>query len=113
MPGRGRFAYAPRTSLSFRANANDGKVGCNMSRLDGKTALISGAARGIGGETARLMAEAGAKVVVGDVLDDRGRQTVAAINGAGGQGEYVHLDVTKEEDWVAAVNLATSRFGKL
>ena len=42
-----------------------------MNRLDGKVALISGAARGIGGETAQLMAKAGAKVVVGDVLDDR------------------------------------------
>ncbi len=84
-----------------------------MSRLDGKVALISGAARGIGGETARLMAEAGAKVVVGDVLDDRGRQTVAAINAAGGQSEYVHLDVTRDEDWIAAINLAIGRFGKL
>ena len=84
-----------------------------MSRLDGKVALISGAARGIGGETAQLMAKAGAKVVIGDVLDDRGRQTVAAINAGGGQAEYTHLDVTKEEDWIAAVHLATSRFGKL
>ena len=46
-----------------------------MNRLDGKVALISGAARGIGGETARLMVEAGAKVVVGDVLDEAGRET--------------------------------------
>lgn len=84
-----------------------------MSRLDGKVALISGAARGIGGETAQLMAKAGAKVVVADVLDDRGRQTVSAINAAGGQAEYVHLDVTNEEQWTAAVNLATSKFGKL
>jgi NAD(P)-dependent dehydrogenase (short-subunit alcohol dehydrogenase family) len=84
-----------------------------MSRLDGKVALISGAARGIGGETARLMAQAGAQVVVADVLDERGRQTVAAINAAGGQAEYAHLDVTRQEDWTAAVNLATSRFGKL
>jgi NAD(P)-dependent dehydrogenase (short-subunit alcohol dehydrogenase family) len=84
-----------------------------MSRLDGKVALISGAARGIGGETAQLMAQAGARVLIGDVLDEQGRQTVSAINAAGGHAEYVHLDVTKEESWTAAVNLATSRFGKL
>jgi 3(or 17)beta-hydroxysteroid dehydrogenase len=84
-----------------------------MNRLDGKVALISGAARGIGGETAQLMAKAGARVVVADVLDERGRQTVGAINATGGQSEYVHLDVTREEDWIAAVNLATSTCGKL
>src|SRR3954453_5835039 len=84
-----------------------------MNRLDGKVALISGAARGIGGEAAQLMAKAGAKLVIGDVLDEQGRQTVAAINAAGGQADYVHLDVTREGDWTAAVNLAISRFGKL
>jgi NAD(P)-dependent dehydrogenase (short-subunit alcohol dehydrogenase family) len=84
-----------------------------MSRLDGKVVLISGAARGIGGETAQLMAKAGAKVVVGDVIDDTGRKTAAAINASGGDAEYVRLDVTKEADWTAAVGLATSRFGKL
>src|SRR5579859_8245819 len=84
-----------------------------MNRLDSKVALISGAARGIGGETARLMAQAGAKVVVGDVLDDRGRQTVAAIAAGGGQAEYIHLDVTREDSWAAAIDVAVSRFGKL
>src|ERR1700733_842775 len=84
-----------------------------MNRLDGKVALISGAARGIGGETAQLMAREGASVVVADVLDDRARQTVAAITAGGGQAAYAHLDVTSEEDWTAAVNLAVSRFGKL
>jgi len=84
-----------------------------MNRLDGKVALLSGAARGIGGESARLMAQAGAKIVIGDVLDERGRQTVAEINAAGGAAEYVHLDVTREDEWTAAVNTATSKFGKL
>jgi 3(or 17)beta-hydroxysteroid dehydrogenase len=84
-----------------------------MNRLDDKVALISGAARGIGGETARLMAKEGARVVVADVLDEPGRQTVADINAAGGQAAYVHLDVTSEQEWTAAVNLAASRFGRL
>ena len=70
-----------------------------MNRLDGKVALISGAARGIGAETARLMVEAGAKVAIGDVLDERGRETARAIAGAGDAAIYQHLDVTSEEDW--------------
>jgi NADP-dependent 3-hydroxy acid dehydrogenase YdfG len=90
------------------------EVGSNgMNRLDGKVTLISGAARGIGGETARLMASAGASVVVGDVLDERGRETVATMIAAGAQAEYAHLDVAREQDWTAAINLAVDRFGKL
>jgi 3(or 17)beta-hydroxysteroid dehydrogenase len=81
-----------------------------MNRLDGKVALISGAARGIGGETARLMAEAGAKVVVGDVLDEKGRETARSL---GDSGLYAHLDVTREEDWNHAVTAAVGRFGRL
>ena len=84
-----------------------------MSRLDGKVALISGGARGIGGETARLMAQAGAKLVIGDVLDDRGKETVATINAAGGAATYVHLNVTSDADWQAAVQTAQSQHGKL
>ena len=81
-----------------------------MNRLDGKVALISGAARGIGGETARLMVEAGAKVAIGDVLDERGRETARTLGDA---ALYAHLDVTSEEDWNAAVAAALGRFGKL
>ena len=84
-----------------------------MNRLDGKIALLSGAARGIGGETAKLMAQAGAKIVIGDLLDERGRQTVAEIEAAGGSARYVHLDVTSESDWTGAIETATSQFGKL
>jgi NAD(P)-dependent dehydrogenase (short-subunit alcohol dehydrogenase family) len=84
-----------------------------MNRLDGKVALVSGAARGIGAETALRMAEAGAKVVVGDILDERGRETVSAIAGMGGTASYVHLDVTSEAGWTAALAAATKQFGGL
>ena len=81
-----------------------------MNRLDGKVALISGAARGIGAETARLMVEAGARIAVGDVLDERGRETVRALGDA---ALYQHLDVTNPDDWNAAVAAAVTRFGGL
>ena len=84
-----------------------------MNRLDGKVALVSGAARGIGAETARRMAEAGAKVVVGDILEDRARETVKEITAAGGKAEFVRLDVTSEASWTAAVDAATKQFGGL
>ena len=81
-----------------------------MNRLDGKVALVSGAARGIGAETARLMVEAGARVVLGDVLDERGRETVRAL---GESAYYTHLDVTREADWQAAAAAALDRFARL
>ncbi len=81
-----------------------------MNRLDGKVALISGAVRGIGGETARLMVEAGATVAIGDLLDERGLETARTLGDA---ALYVHLDVTSEKDWTAAVAAALARFGKL
>jgi 3(or 17)beta-hydroxysteroid dehydrogenase len=81
-----------------------------MNRLDGKVALISGAARGIGAETARLMIEAGARVVIGDVLDARGRETVRELGDA---ALYQHLDVTSEAEWQTAVSTAVERFGGL
>jgi NAD(P)-dependent dehydrogenase (short-subunit alcohol dehydrogenase family) len=84
-----------------------------MNRLDGKVALISGAARGIGAEAARLMIEAGARVAIGDVLDERGRDTVRALEGSGGEAMYIHLDVAREEDWTAAIVAVTGRFGGL
>ena len=84
-----------------------------MNRLDGKVALISGAARGIGAETARTMAAAGASVVIGDVLEARVRETAKAISDAGGKALPLTLDVTTEASWTAAVAAATKAFGKL
>ncbi len=82
-------------------------------RLDGKVALISGGARGMGGAEARLFAIEGAAVVIGDVLDELGQQVEAEINETGGRALYVHLDVTQESDWEKAVATAVDRFGKL
>ena len=67
----------------------------------------------MGAAEARLFAREGAKVVIGDVLDDEGRQTEAAINEFGGECLYVALDVTSEKSWASAVAETVNRFGKL
>ena len=82
-------------------------------RLEGKVALISGGARGMGAVEARLFAKEGARVVIGDILEDDGRRTEAEINESGGECVFVNLDVTSEESWQGAVSQAVERFGKL
>ena len=82
-------------------------------RLEGKVALISGGARGQGAAEARLFAAEGAKVVFGDILDELGAQVEAEIRELGSEANYVHLDVTSEADWAAAVQAAVDRYGKL
>jgi NAD(P)-dependent dehydrogenase (short-subunit alcohol dehydrogenase family) len=84
-----------------------------MGRLDGKVALISGGARGQGAAEVQLFAREGAKVVFGDILDAEGRQVEAGIRAAAGEATYVHLDVTNEASWRAAVDTAVSRYGAL
>lgn len=81
-----------------------------MNRLDGKIALISGAGRGIGAATAKLMVEAGAKVIIGDIIEKQGRELAENL---GPNASFVRLDVTMEEDWERAVDLAQSSFGGL
>ncbi len=82
-------------------------------RLEGKVALISGGARGMGAAEARLFAREGARVVIGDLLEEEGRQVEAQIGEAGGHALFLRLDVTSESDWRTAVTAAVSRFGKL
>ncbi len=82
-------------------------------RLENKIALISGGARGMGAAEAILFAGEGAKVVIGDVLEDEGRQTEAQINESGGECLFLRLDVTSESNWQDAVATTVSRFGKL
>ena len=82
-------------------------------RLQGRVALISCGARGMGAEEARLFAQEGAKVVIGDVLDEEGSKNEAEINETGGEALFVRLDVTREEQWRQAVESALTRFGKL
>ncbi|MFF0455885.1 glucose 1-dehydrogenase [Nocardia africana] len=81
-----------------------------MGRVDGKIALISGGSRGMGAAHARLLVAEGAKVVIGDILDDEG----AALAGElGDAARFVHLDVTEPADWATAVSTAVGEFGKL
>jgi 3alpha(or 20beta)-hydroxysteroid dehydrogenase len=81
-----------------------------MSALDGKVALVSGGARGQGAAEARLLVERGARVVIGDVLDDAAAQVAA---GLGDAARAVHLDVTDGASWRAAVAAAVDAFGGL
>lgn len=81
-----------------------------MGRVDGKVALISGAARGMGASHARLLVGEGARVVLGDVLDEEGQAVAAELGDA---ARFVHLDVTQPADWASAVALALREFGVL
>jgi 3alpha(or 20beta)-hydroxysteroid dehydrogenase len=79
-------------------------------RLAGKVALITGAARGTGEQTARLFAAEGARVAIGDVLEAEGRAVAASLGDA---GHFVRLDVASEASWAVAVEETRARFGGL
>jgi len=82
-----------------------------MGRLDGKVALVTGGARGMGKSHVRHLVAEGARVVLGDVLDDKGAYVAAQLGAE--RCRYVHHDVTSEADWAAAVALATDAFGSV
>jgi len=82
-------------------------------RLEGKIALITGGAHGMGAAEAKMFAKEGARVVVADVRDGDGKTVVDEITGAKGQARYLHLDVTREAEWQQAISFTVSEFGKL
>jgi len=81
-----------------------------MGKLDGRSVLITGAARGQGAAIARLFVEEGARVVLTDIRDDEGKLLADEL---GEQARYIHLDVRRETDWSAAVRYTDAEFGKL
>ncbi|WP_197382556.1 glucose 1-dehydrogenase [Mycolicibacterium mengxianglii] len=81
-----------------------------MGRVDGKVVLISGGAQGMGASHAKMLVDEGAKVVIGDILDEKGQ---ALADELGDAARYVHLDVTDADQWAAAVNTAVENYGLL
>lgn len=79
-------------------------------RLNGRVAVISGAARGMGAAHARLLVAEGAAVVLGDIIDDVGAATAKELGDA---ARFVHLDVTRPDQWKDAVDTAVGEFGSL
>ncbi|WP_327253317.1 SDR family NAD(P)-dependent oxidoreductase [Streptomyces sp. NBC_01244] len=80
-----------------------------MGKLDGRVVIITGAARGQGEQEARLFASEGAKVLLGDVLDEQG--TAVAKEIGEDRARYVRMDVSREEDWASAIAAAKEAFG--
>ena len=82
-------------------------------RLEGKVAIITGGAHGMGAEEARLFAREGAKVAIADVREDDARKVEAEIAEAGGEAMVILLDVSKEDQWESSVSKVVAKFGKL
>jgi NAD(P)-dependent dehydrogenase (short-subunit alcohol dehydrogenase family) len=84
-----------------------------MGRLDNKVAIVTGSAEGIGEATAILFAKEGAKVVVADINETKGKKVVDEIQQAGGDAIFFLLDVTSEKQWKSLMDMTTEKYGKL
>lgn len=84
-----------------------------MSRFEGKVALVTGSASGIGRETAERMAAEGAKVFIADMQEDAGKEVAQGIVAKGGEATFVKMDVSSESDWERVIAEVVSTYGKL
>lgn len=84
-----------------------------MGRLSGKTAIITGAATGIGQATARVFADEGARVICGDINESELNETVRAITKNGGEAEAFHLDVSDEENVKSFADGIQQKYGTI
>lgn len=82
-------------------------------RVKGRIALVTGGASGIGRGCAERLAEEGAHVVITDIQDEMGAEVVSAIQAAGGSAEYLHHDVTSEDEWIGVIENVAERLGAL
>src|SRR5690625_608945 len=86
---------------------------CEMSRVSGKVALVTGGAVGLGAATAKLLAKEGAQVVVTDINEDDGKQVAKDINDAGGDAIFIRHDVTDEAEWESVYEQTVGKFGRV
>ena len=84
-----------------------------MGKLDGKVAIITGGAHGMGAVDAQLFSREGARLVLCDVREEDGTKVEAKINESGGEAIFIHMDVTLEDDWERAVKAAVRLFGRI
>ncbi len=82
-----------------------------MNRVDGKVAIVTGGARGLGAASARRLAEGGAKVVLTDMREELGEATAEAIRQAGGDALFIRHDAASEEQWIDVVARTKAHFG--
>ena len=82
-------------------------------RLVDKICVITGASNGMGAAEAKLFAKEGAQVILCDIQDQLGKSLATDINESGFSANYVHLDVTKEDQWESLISFITKEFGRL